>query len=43
LRSEIAEHAKAGRVQEKEAEKLIQEVDQNLLGIRQRLDAAKPA
>ncbi|CAN5431875.1 hypothetical protein BH10PLA2_BH10PLA2_25740 [soil metagenome] len=42
LRSEISEHARAGRVREKEAEALIQEVDQNLVGIRQRLEAAKP-
>ena len=42
LRNEIVEHSKAGRVQEKEAEVLIQEVDQNLVGIRQRLMSAKP-
>jgi len=42
LRSEIVEHSKAGRIQEKEAEILVQEVDQNLAGIRQRLMSAKP-
>jgi hypothetical protein len=42
LRNEIVEHSKAGRVQEKEAETLVQEVDQNLAGIRQRLILAKP-
>ena len=42
LRNEIAEHAEAGRIGEKKALALVQEVDQTLAGIRQRLEAAKP-
>jgi hypothetical protein len=41
LRSEIAEHAKAKRITEKEALSLVQEVDHTLAGIRQKLEAAK--
>ncbi len=42
LRSEIADHARAGRISEKVAQTLTQEVDQTLVGIRQRLETAKP-
>jgi Double zinc ribbon len=42
LRSEIAEHAKAGRIAEKKSLALVQEVDQTLASIRVRLEAAKP-
>jgi hypothetical protein len=42
LRSEIAEHAKARRITEKEAQALVAETDNTLATIRQRLEAAKP-